>query len=93
MIVGVARLEIDFQPLVDGCAFATITSGHAAQDLFISYLENLTRTLGLACLADFGISEQDFDLILSQTGNKNNPVQLSRQELADLIAYVFESQQ
>lgn len=60
-------------------------SAQKAQDLFIAYLENLTNGLGLACLTDFGISERDIDLILSQSGNKNNPVQLSRDELAQIL--------
>jgi alcohol dehydrogenase class IV len=60
-------------------------AGHEAQDRFIAYLEDLTSSLRLARLADFGISEQDFDPILRRSGNKNNPVQLSRDELAAIL--------
>ena len=60
-------------------------SDHNAQDSFIDYLEDLTTSLDLARLSDFGVSEQDIDRILYQSGNKNNPVQLSRDELARIL--------
>ncbi len=56
-----------------------------AQDMFISYLDQLTAGLAIPLLSDFAISPQNIERILAQSGNKNNPAQLNHNDLADIL--------
>ncbi len=51
-----------------------------AQDRFVEYLTDLCTTLGIPRLGDYGITDQLFDDILQQTGNKYNPAPLTKEE-------------
>lgn len=53
---------------------------HQAQDIFIEYLTNLSTTLGIPSLGDYGITEKSFDEILNQAGNKYNPAALTKED-------------
>jgi alcohol dehydrogenase class IV len=50
-------------------------------DRLIDYLDELTIKFQLPKLSDFGITENDFPLIIQHTGMKYHPVQLSNEEL------------
>jgi len=58
----------------------------------IYYARNLSQTiekwmsdLNIPRLGQFGIKEQDFDRIISGTGNKNNPVKLGKEEMRQIL--------
>lgn len=55
-------------------------SDHQAQDIFIEYLTNLSTTLAIPSLGDFGLTENSFDEILNETGNKYNPAALTKDD-------------
>lgn len=52
---------------------------------FIWYIHELTERLKLPRLSEFGIAEHHFDLIVQQTGLKNNPVDLTGDELKSIL--------
>jgi alcohol dehydrogenase class IV len=54
-------------------------------DGFIEYLHKLTHDLGLFGLKKFGIDKKDISSICMKTENKNNPVKLVPEELAEII--------
>lgn len=54
-------------------------------DGFISYLQRLTSDFNLARLGSFGLREADIPAICSETENKNNPVRLHPEEIAEII--------
>lgn len=57
-----------------------------ACELLINYLDLLTSTLNMRYLSDFGVSCKDFDTILSENCNKNNPVQLDYDEIKAILS-------
>ena len=59
------------------------------QDSFIEELNNLTALLGHVRLSDYGINKQSIPAIVGQTGNKNNPVKLSSEELTAILEEVL----
>jgi len=54
-------------------------------DGFINYLYELTAEFQLPGLAGYGIKDEEIKEICAKTGNKNNPVQLSRENLEEVI--------
>ena len=48
-------------------------------------LEEWTDMLHLPLLSEFGVKESDIETVLDNTGNKNNPVQLDRNEIRHII--------
>ena len=55
------------------------------QDHFIAELEELSAHLALPFLSDYGVTPNDAEKIAAQTGNKNNPVKLSTEELVQIL--------
>lgn len=55
-------------------------------DGFLAYLHRQTDDLGLPLLKKYGISEKDIEPICTGTENKNNPIKLNRDELAEIIS-------
>ncbi len=55
------------------------------QDYFIEQLYRLTTELDIAKLSEFGVRTADVQKIVDKTGNKYNPAQLSKEELADIL--------
>ncbi|HLN55014.1 MAG TPA: iron-containing alcohol dehydrogenase [Bacteroidales bacterium] len=53
---------------------------------FISYLHELTDILNLPHLGKFGITQDHIEAICASTGNKNNPVKLEKEDLAEIIS-------
>jgi len=58
----------------------------------IYYARNLAQTiekwisdLNIPRLGEFGMKEQDFDRIISGTGNKNNPAKLGKEEMRQIL--------
>jgi alcohol dehydrogenase class IV len=54
-------------------------------DGFIDYLYKLISDLQLPGLAEFGLEERHIEEICAQTDNKNNPVKLSQENLAEIL--------
>lgn len=52
---------------------------------FINYLHELTEILNLPHLGKFGITQSHIEAICASTGNKNNPVKLEKEDLAEII--------
>jgi alcohol dehydrogenase len=57
-----------------------------ACELLINYLDSLTNTLNIKYLSDFGVTYMNFDTILSENCNKNNPVQLDTDEIKSIMS-------
>jgi alcohol dehydrogenase class IV len=55
------------------------------QDYFIDRLEQLTDQLNIPTLYEYGMTPTDIDTIVALTSNKNNPVQLNSEELAEIL--------
>lgn len=55
------------------------------QDYFIEELHRLTVDLDLPYLSEFGVTTADIHKIVEKTGNKYNPAQLSKEELANIL--------
>lgn len=55
------------------------------QDCFIEQLRSLTAELAIARLGEFGVTAADVPKIVGKTGNKYNPSQLTKEELADIL--------
>lgn len=53
--------------------------------MLISYLESLTATLSIPKLSSYGVTISDFGFIDKENCNKNNPVQLSSDEIRELL--------
>lgn len=51
----------------------------------VETLEQWTRSLGLPGLGDYGLSPAEADAVAAATGVRNNPVQLSRQEIRSIL--------
>ena len=54
-------------------------------DGFIAYLHKLTSDLKLQGLKNYGIGERDINSICSITENKNNPVRLVHEDMAEIL--------
>lgn len=54
-------------------------------DFFIDTLFELTSKLKLPSLSQYGVSSGDSERIISKTENKNNPVKLSQDHLAEIL--------
>ncbi len=54
-------------------------------DSFIDHLHKLCEELNLAGLKKFGVNSADTGLICSVTENKNNPVKLGLEEMAEIV--------
>ncbi|MCG8697758.1 MAG: iron-containing alcohol dehydrogenase, partial [Bacteroidales bacterium] len=54
---------------------------HERAIAFVDKLEILTKKLNIKCLSGYGVTEQHLDLIVSKTGLKNHPIQLTSSEL------------
>jgi alcohol dehydrogenase class IV len=54
-------------------------------DLLLSIIDQWTDEFGLRKLSDFGVVTNDFEKIISATGNKYNPVELDKDELAEAL--------
>lgn len=61
--------------------------GHGRQgcELLIELLITYTQKLAIPKLSDYGISRDDLERILRDSGNKNNPVELSSEEMSKII--------
>ncbi len=55
------------------------------QDYFIHELQSLAVDLDMPRLSEFGVTTSDISKIVDKTGNKYNPAQLSKEELADIL--------
>jgi len=55
------------------------------QDYFIAELERLAVELNLPKLSDFGVTTADIDRIVDKTGNKYNPVPLTREAMSEVL--------
>ncbi|MCM8529696.1 MAG: iron-containing alcohol dehydrogenase [Lentisphaeraceae bacterium] len=53
--------------------------------LFVDYLYQITEKFDIPKLSHYGISEADFERIISKTGLKNNPIKLSKSDLEDIL--------
>lgn len=54
-------------------------------ELLIELLDTYTRQLAIPKLSDYGVGRDDIEKILRDSGNKNNPVELSSEELSRII--------
>ncbi len=54
-------------------------------DGFIEYLYELTDELNLPGLSGFGLEDKDIDILCAQTENKNNPVELNKEALLEVL--------
>jgi alcohol dehydrogenase class IV len=54
-------------------------------DLFLSKLSEWAEMMGINHIEKYGITRADFDKIVAQTGNKNNPVKLDKEELSEIL--------
>lgn len=55
-------------------------------DGFVKYLQKLTFELSLPGLMQYGVTEKDIILIAARTENKNNPVKLTPDDMAEIIS-------
>ncbi len=55
------------------------------QDYFIDELARLGAELEIPKLSDFDLTESDISKIVDKTGNKFNPVQLTKEDLASIL--------
>ena len=56
-----------------------------ACDTLVKILDEWTKALELPHLKEYGIQPPDLDKILDKTANRNNPIELSREEIRALI--------
>jgi alcohol dehydrogenase class IV len=59
---------------------------HVYLDDLIETLEHWTNSLKIEKLSKFGISIDDINLIVEQAGLKNNPVQLNKEEIKEIVS-------
>ena len=64
--------------LLAGTHFNTIENGC---DLLLHTIDTWTRKLELPSLASFGFMEANIDALVAESGNKNNPAKLDKDEL------------
>ncbi len=58
---------------------------HDCGDAFVSTIEQWIETLKIPKLGQYGISAQDTEKIAAAASNKNNPIQLSRDDMIAII--------
>lgn len=56
---------------------------------FVSFLEEITDRIHLPRLSEFGLNESDFEKIIRDTGQKNNPVKLDDDDLLRILETRF----
>lgn len=56
-----------------------------ACERLVQFLEEWTEQLNMPRLSSYGIQNEDFDAIIAQSGNKNNPARLTREEIAAML--------
>ena len=56
-----------------------------ACDLLSNILDEWVTTMNIPLLGDYGIKESDLEKIIDKTGQKNNPVELSRQDIKQIL--------
>jgi len=56
------------------------------QDFFVEELKRLTQVAAMPRLSDYGITASVLPAIIDATGNKNNPAELSADELGSILA-------
>ncbi|MGK7873502.1 MAG: iron-containing alcohol dehydrogenase [Xenococcaceae cyanobacterium] len=54
-------------------------------DALVNILEEWTEILDLPRLGEYGIQKQDMDKILAKTSNRNNPIELTCEEIQALV--------
>jgi alcohol dehydrogenase class IV len=54
-------------------------------NLLITKIEEWTKILKIPPLSQYGIKESDLDKIVKKTSNKNNPAQLSKEKIKDIL--------
>ena len=57
----------------------------AACEALVDEVKRLTEVMKIPKLGRYGITEQDLDKIIEKTGNKNNPVELTKEELKEML--------
>ncbi len=55
-------------------------------DLLLALLKTYSRELNIPRLSEFGVVETDHKKIVAATGNKNNPVKLSKEEIIEVLS-------
>jgi hypothetical protein len=55
-------------------------------EILLELIQSWTEKFNLKRLGDYGVLENDFERIVSATGNKYNPVPLSKDELSEALA-------
>ncbi len=68
--------------ILTGCSFGDL---HAGAGALVRHLEHLQRATGLSRLTGLALSAEDVDRIGSYSGNKNNPVALTADELKTIL--------
>ena len=63
----------------------SFASKEAACDALVKVLDDWTKALALPKLREYGIQPSDLDKILAKTANRNNPIELSREEIRALV--------
>lgn len=61
------------------------SSEHALIDAFLEEIRILKDDLNIPTLRSYNVSPNDFDRIVADTDNKNNPVKLSKDELLEVL--------
>ncbi len=54
-------------------------------DALVDILDQWTQTLDIPRLGSYGIQKQDLDKILDKTTNRNNPIELHREEIRGIL--------
>jgi len=57
----------------------------AACEALVDEVNKLIEVMEIPRLGDYGIKEEDLDKIIEKTGNKNNPVELKKEELREML--------
>lgn len=57
----------------------------AACEALVDEVNRLIEVMEIPRLGDYGIKEEDLDKIIEKTGNKNNPVELKKEELREML--------
>ena len=67
-------------------ATETGKSEHYYADFLIHTLEEWTEELAIPKLSDYGVTAKDLEIIVEQTSNRNNPIQLTREEIFTILS-------
>ncbi len=68
--------------ILTGQKFANLND---ALDGLIAWIRELTERLEIPPLREYGMTEEDFEKIVSQTSARNNPVELSGEDLTEVL--------